>query len=112
MFESVQALVDEHADLERQLADPAVHTDPTRSRQAGRRYAELAPVVETYRRWRAAADDLSAALKLAREDASFHDEAARLETERDALAEQLSTLLAPRDPADDKDVILEIKAGE
>src|SRR5206468_3414757 len=60
----------------------------------------------------AAADDLGTARELAREDSSFHDEAGRLEADRDALADKLALLLAPRDPADDKDVILEIKAGE
>ncbi|MFL6241273.1 MAG: peptide chain release factor 1 [Actinomycetes bacterium] len=112
MFESVQALVDEHAELERQLADPALHADQTRSRTLGRRYAELSPIIDTYRAWRAAADDLGTARELAREDSSFHDEAGRLEADRDALADKLALLLAPRDPADDKDVILEIKAGE
>jgi peptide chain release factor 1 len=112
MFETVEALADEHAELERQLADPALHSDQTRSRTLGRRYAELTPIVEAYRAWRSTADDYTTAVELAREDSSFHDEARRLETRRDALAEKLSTLLAPRDPADDKDVILEIKAGE
>jgi peptide chain release factor 1 len=112
VFEAVAPLLDEHADLERRLADPAVHSDQSRSRTLGRRYAALSPIVETYRAWRSASDDLATALELAREDASFHDEATRLEVERDALAEKLSALLVPRDPADDKDVILEVKAGE
>src|SRR4051794_2443793 len=112
MFEAVESLLDEHADLERQLADPSVHSDQAKSRTLGRRYAELSPSVDTCRMWRRAWGDLSTAVELAREDSSFHDEATRLEGERDALAEKLSLLLAPRDPADDKDVILEIKAGE
>src|SRR3954454_756293 len=112
MFEAVEGMLDEHAELERQLADPDLHTDQSRSRTLGRRYAELTPIVETYRAWRAASGDLATAIELAREDSSFHDEASRLEAERDTLAEKLSVLLVPRDPADDKDVILEIKAGE
>ena len=112
MFETVEPLAAEHANLEQQLADPALHTDQTRSRTLGRRYAELTPIVEVYRAWHSTTEDLATAIELAREDSSFHDEARRLEAERDVLAEKLSTLLAPRDPADDKDVILEIKAGE
>jgi peptide chain release factor 1 len=112
MFETVEPLLAEHADLEKQLSDPAIHADQTKSRTLGRRYAELTPIVETYRAWRAADDDLGTARELAREDSSFHDEATRLEAERDKQAEKLSVLLVPRDPADDKDVILEIKAGE
>jgi len=112
VFEAVEALLDEHADLERQLADPSIHADQVKSRTLGRRYAELSPIVDTYRAWKTTSGDLGTAVELAREDSSFHDEATRLEAERDALAEKLSVLLVPRDPADDKDVILEIKAGE
>src|SRR3954465_1856787 len=105
MFEAVEALLAEHADLEQQLSDPAVHGDQAKSRTLGRRYAELSPIVDTYRAWRTASGDLETAVALAGEGSSFHDEATRLETERDALVEKLSLLLAPRDPADDKDVI-------
>ena len=112
MFEAVESLLAEHADLEQQLADPTVHADQGRARTLGRRYAELTPIVETYRAWRAAADDYPTAVELAREDSSFQDEVTRLEQQREQFAEKLSRLLVPRDPADDKDVILEIKAGE
>ncbi|MDX6287519.1 MAG: peptide chain release factor 1 [Frankiales bacterium] len=112
MFESVTALANEHAELERRLAAPEVHSDQNLARTLGRRYSTLTPIVETYHAWQRAAEDLITATELGREDASFREEAARLETERDELAERLSLLLVPRDPADDKDVILEIKAGE
>src|SRR6266550_1624997 len=111
-FESVEPLVVEPAELERQRADPALHADQGQARTLGRRYAELTPIVDTYRAWRSTVDDLATAKELGREDSSFRDEAARLETERDELAEKLAGLLVPRDPADDKDVILEVKAGE
>jgi len=52
MFDQVAALVDEYAELERELADPAIHTDGSRARVLGRRYAELGPIVTTYARWR------------------------------------------------------------
>ncbi len=105
-------LLVEHADLETRLADPSVHGDPGLARRLGRRYAELTPVVETYREWRAAGDDLDAARELADEDSSFHAEAAGLEARRGVLESRLRTLLLPRDPNDDKDVIVEVKAGE
>jgi peptide chain release factor 1 len=112
MFEGVADLVTEHAELERRLADPAVHADQATARGLNRRYAELSPIVETYAAWRAAGDDLEAARELAAEDPEFRDEITRLEGEREAHAERLAALLVPRDPTDDKDVILEIKAGE
>src|SRR3954467_370780 len=118
-------LLAEHAALETELADPAVHADQSRARRLGRRYAQLAPGVETARALapapRAGApprapapprDDLGAARELATEDASFAAEATSLEARIDELTERLREQLLPKDPDDDKDVILEIKAGE
>jgi len=112
MFESVESLVSEYADLEAQLADPAVHTDQSRSRKLGRRYAELRPVITTYRAWRQAGDDAAAARELGADDPSFRVEAESLLAQQAELADQLHVLLLPRDALDDSDVILEIKAGE
>ncbi|MDH4160360.1 MAG: peptide chain release factor 1, partial [Actinomycetota bacterium] len=78
----------------------------------GRRYAELGPVVSTYTRWLGVVDDLQAARELADDDPSFAAEAESLEASRVALEEELQELLLPKDPDDDRDVILEIKAGE
>src|SRR5215213_8845403 len=104
------ALVDEYADLERQLADPAVHTDAQRARALGRRYADLGPVVAVVRELNRVRGDLAAARELGAEDRSFAAEATRLADELPALEDRLRTLLLPRDPYDDKDVILEVKA--
>ncbi|MFI6981507.1 peptide chain release factor 1 [Embleya sp. NPDC050154] len=112
MFEAMDDLLAEHADLERQLADPAVHTDQTRARNLGRRYAELGPIVDAYRQWSSAAADVEAAHELVAEDPDFAAEAEEAEQRREECAEKLRRLLVPRDPADDKDVILEVKAGE
>ncbi|MGY1713764.1 peptide chain release factor 1 [Geodermatophilus sp. SYSU D01106] len=108
----LRGLLDEHAALESELADPAVHADAGRARRLGRRYAQLAPVVETARSLDAARDDLSAARELAAEDPSFRDEVTELEHSVDELSDRLREQLLPKDPDDDKDVILEIKAGE
>jgi peptide chain release factor 1 len=112
VFEAVQELLGEHAELERRLADPALHADQSRARTLSRRYAELTPIVATYSAWRRAGEDAEAARELATEDASFAAEVAENEARREELTEELRRLLVPRDPADDKDVILEIKAGE
>ena len=112
MFESVETLVAEYADLEAQLADPAVHTDQSRSRKLGRRYAELRPVITTYRAWHQAGDDAAAARELGADDPAFRAEAESLLAEQAELADRLHVLLLPRDALDDSDVILEIKAGE
>ena len=105
-------LLAEHAALETELADPAVHADTGRARRLGRRYAQLAPLVETKRALDAVRADLDAARELATEDASFAAEATALEQRVPELEDRLRSLLVPEDPDDDKDVILEIKAGE
>jgi len=112
VFERLAELADEHARLEHELADPAVHANPERSRALGRRYGELTPIVTTYRLWQRTVADEETARELAADDASFAAEAEQLATLRAELAEQLQALLVPRDPNDSKDVILEVKAGE
>ncbi|MBI1376231.1 MAG: peptide chain release factor 1 [Frankiales bacterium] len=112
MFETVDALVAEYAELETRLADPSVHADQAQARRLGRRYAELRPVVTTYRAWQQAGEDAVAARELAADDPGFRAEAEVLEAQRAELADRLHVLLVPRDALDDSDVLLEIKAGE
>jgi peptide chain release factor 1 len=112
MFEAVQTLKAEYAELERQMSDPELHSDQTNARRVGKRYAALAPVVRTYDDWLQTGGDIEAARELAAEDPAFAEEATKLAARRDELAEKLQVLLVPRDPSDDKDAILEIKAGE
>ena len=110
-FASADDLVAEHATIEAQLADPAIHGDSGKARQLGKRYAQLGPIVAGYKRWRAANDDLLAARDLAQEDPSFAGEIPALEEGEAIAAKALEELLLPRDPNDDRDVIVEIKAG-
>ena len=106
MFESCVDLVNEYTDVEQQLANPDVHGDQAAARQLGRRYAELRPVVAAYREWLTASEDLTAAREFVAEDPSFADEVTSLESRTELAAERLTTLLLPRDPMDDKDVIV------
>src|SRR2546423_13284646 len=108
----LKALLDEYAELEARLADPAIHADQSAARRAGRRFAELTPIHRAAAELRQLRGDLAAARELAAEDAGFGAEAAELEERLPVLEEKLAELLAPRDPDDGKDVIMEIKAGE
>jgi peptide chain release factor 1 len=110
--ESLPALLAEHAELERTLADPSVHADQALARKLGRRYAELSRIAETAHQLETTQDDLATARELAGEDPSFAAEATELATREGALQDKLRELLLPRDPNDGKDVILEVKAGE
>ena len=112
MFESVQSLLAEHDELQVQLSDPDLHSDPARSKKVNRRYAELARIVAAYEEWRRLTDDVEAATEMAAEDEAFAAELPGLTEALEAAQEKLRRLLIPRDPNDARDVIMEIKMGE
>jgi peptide chain release factor 1 len=109
---AVQALLDQHAELGRQLADPALHADPDTARKVGRRYGELSRIVRVLRELEQARGDIEVARELAAEDPAFAAEADTLANRVPRLETELADLLAPRDPHDNSDVIMEIKSGE
>src|SRR3989440_11378288 len=108
----LKTLLDEYAELEARLADPAIHADQAVARRVGRRCAELPAIAKAAAELTQAREGLVAARELAAEDPAFAAETATLEERLPAIEEKLAELLAPRDPDDGKDVILEIKAGE
>jgi peptide chain release factor 1 len=110
--QAIDALLAEHADLERRLADPELHSNPAAARKAGRRFAQLAPIVAAYRKLESARGDLDTARELASSDESFAAEVAELEMRVAELDTQLTDMLAPRDPHDPDDIVLEVKSGE
>ena len=65
---AVEAVLAEHADLERRLADPSVHADAATARKLGRRYSQIGPVVAVARELAALREDEAAARELAAED--------------------------------------------
>ncbi|MEX0667120.1 MAG: PCRF domain-containing protein, partial [Acidimicrobiia bacterium] len=81
--------------------------------ELGRRHAELAPIVDLFKRWQQAESDRSEAEQLAHSDpdlaADFRRLASEKEQEAAGLEGELRALLAPRDPQDDRDVILDIQ---
>lgn len=111
-FTAVIPLLEEYQSLEQELADPALHDDQGRARKVGRRYAELGRVVLAVQNLQQVEDDLAAAQELADEDPIFAEEAKELTQQRASAYERLVKILAPRDPDDACDVILEVKAGE
>jgi peptide chain release factor 1 len=112
LFESVKTLRLEHADLQDQLADPELHSNPAKSKKVNRRYAELSRIVDAYNRWIVLTDDFDAATEMAADDASFAEELPNITAELEVMEERLRRLLIPRDPNDGRDVIMEIKMGE
>jgi peptide chain release factor 1 len=110
-FASAHEMVREYQELELKMADPSIHEDQGSARKLGRRYAQLGPVVAGFNAWKSAADDLEAAKEMAAEDESFTSEIPAMAIAVEAAAEKLEELLLPRDPNDDRDVIIEVKAG-
>ena len=110
-FGNVPDLLAEYAELEAAMADPSIHADQGKARQLGKRYAQLGPVVAGYRAYTSAEEDLAAGREMAAEDEAFASEIPGLEATLAAAEAKLEELLLPRDPNDDRDLIMEIKAG-
>lgn len=112
MLDSVQPLLAEHASLQEQLSDAAVHQNPALAKKLNRRYAEVSAIVSAYHQLVELNDDLAATKELAKEDEAFASELPAVETKVTEAQEKLRRLLIPRDPDDGRDIIMEIKAGE
>ncbi|MGP9680921.1 MULTISPECIES: peptide chain release factor 1 [unclassified Brachybacterium] len=104
----------EHARLQESMADPDLHDNPARARRVGRRYAEIDSVLEAAARIESTTADLETArelIELGEADDELSAEAEQLSARLEIEREHLEDLLAPRDPDDARDVLLEIKAG-
>jgi len=112
MFDAAEGLRDEFAQLQNELASPALHTDQAQVRKVGRRYNELAPIIAGLDEHERLTADFDAASELAAEDQDFAAEASSIQEQLAAVDARLTALLAPRDPNDGCDVIMEIKSGE
>ncbi len=103
----IEELERTHDELQRKMADPAVYSDHREAADLGRRLKELEPAVKAARDWRSASTDLAEA----KDDPELASMAGELESEVARLEEELRLALVERDPADDKDVIVEVRQG-
>ena len=117
MLEKLDKIEARYLELEQQMADPAIAADYQRVSKLAREQMELREMVETYRRFKRVKQELGEAQELLAL-ADDPDMQALAQAEIDELvedeqiqAEQLRTLLAPKDPRDQKNVIVEIRAG-
>jgi peptide chain release factor 1 len=110
--DSLSGLRAEHASLQQQLSDSAVHANPALAKKLNRRYAELSAILQADDEVKKLEQDLVATKELAAEDSAFAEEIPNLEEMLTVAKEKLRRLLIPRDPDDGRDVIMEIKAGE
>jgi peptide chain release factor 1 len=101
-------------ELERQMADPAVATDPQRLQEIGRERAEIEDVVTTFRELRQTETAIAETQALTADPEMAElaaEEISLLQARRDDLLESVRRLLVPRDPNDEKNVIVEVRAG-
>jgi peptide chain release factor 1 len=106
-----------YAQVETEMATPAVASDPDQLRHLGKAYAELGEVVGPYRELKAVREQVAEARELGRDatdpemTAYLAEELERLEGREAQLQGRLETLLVPKDPDEGKDVIVEIRGG-
>jgi peptide chain release factor 1 len=112
LHDSLAGLRSEHASLQQQLSDSAVHSNPALAKKLNRRYAELSAILTAHDNLQRLEADFLTTKELATEDEAFAAELPQLEEQIVVAKEKLRRLLIPRDPDDGRDVILEIKAGE
>jgi len=116
-FQKLRDIEARFAAVEAAMADPAVAQDPSAYQKLARESKESRPVVERYRAYKDALQELAKVEEMARaeEDPELremaHEEVRALEAKRDALDAEIPLLLVPRDPNDEKNVLLEIRAG-
>ncbi len=116
MFERLDQIVTRYEDLGAQLAEPELVADQQLYRKTAKQHRELEAVVESFRRYRAIADGIEDAKGMLNEDdpeirAMAADELAQLEARLPGAEDELKLLLLPKDPNDDKNVVVEIRAA-
>ena len=107
-FPAAQTALEEYHNIEAEMSQPDVASNPDKIRKLGRRHAELGQIVSAYQKYLDVTENLEAAQELASEDPDFAEEAARLQAELPEVEENLRKALIPRDPDDASDTIMEI----
>ena len=117
MWERLKTLEDYSNLLESKLSDPEIIKDQQQWQKYAREHARLAELVESYRLWRKITAELQEAKEMSKETLDdemllfLREESAKLADRKEKLEEKLKILLLPKDPNDEKDVLIEIRAG-
>ena len=118
MFDKLQAIEKRYDKLMVLISDPAVQADQQEYRIHTKALSEIQPLIEQFRAYKAAVEEMAQAKELAEgpeEDEELRElaeqELTELEARRDALLNEIKVLLVPKDPNDEKNVVLEIRAG-
>jgi len=116
-FQKLRDIESRFADVEAKMSDPAIAQDPPAYQKLAREAKEISPIVERYRSYKDTLQELAKVQEMVKAESDpelremAHEEARTLEAKRDALDAEIPLLLVPKDPNDDKNVLLEIRAG-
>jgi peptide chain release factor 1 len=116
-FQKLREIEARYSDVEVSMSDPAIVQDPAAYQKLARESKEIGPIVERYRAYKTALQELAKVQEMVRSEADpelremAHEEARALEAKRDQLDAEIPLLLIPKDPNDEKNVLLEIRAG-
>src|SRR5450631_1690028 len=117
MFERLERTELKYEELNRALASPDIVSDSQRYQKTAKAHSEIAPIVEKYREFKDLTRGIAESKSLVEGEndpemlAYAHEELAELEKRVDQVEEDLKFLLLPKDPNDEKNVVLEIRAG-
>lgn len=116
MFDKLEEVVDRFREVEGLLSTPAATANQEKFRALTREHADLAQIVEKFEAYKKIGEDISGNRELLRDSDPEMREMARtelpgLEARRELLAQELKLLLLPKDPLDEKNIILEVRAG-
>ena len=116
MFDKLQSIETRYDELMALVSDGAVQADPNRYRTHAKALAEIQPIVEQFREYKTVLAEIAQTQELTEgDDADLREmaeqELAILDTRRDDLLAEIKALMVPKDPNDEKNVVLEIRAG-
>jgi peptide chain release factor 1 len=114
MFDKIEELERRYQELEALLSDPSVISNQPEFRKFSREHSDLSQLVAAYRRWRKVVDEIKDNQEMLSDPdmkEMAEEELKSLEGEKDQLEADIQLLLLPKDPNDNKSVILEIRAG-
>ena len=114
MFDKLTAVEAKYDQLMAEMADPAVQADTVTLRSRSKALAEIQPLVQHFRRYKQVVSQINASEELLKDPDMrelAQEELASLTTERDQLLADIRVLLVPKDPNDERNVVLEIRAG-
>lgn len=116
MLEKLAIIEEKYQELSAQLSDPAVIGDQSLFRKLAKAHAAISELVETYQQYQRVEADLETAQEMLLEEsgaeaALLKQEIDQLEAEQERLNNRMKVLLLPRDPNDEKNVVMEIRAG-